>query len=104
MCYPFDAAFVFAEVSHPPQRLDFYKHLCNCWENNQWLPFQVNSDVVFYSRGKDGAMQPVRVNQTHVGRMVLTKTAGATTRRDITDLYKFPEGSTQSALVWPGLS
>lgn len=58
------------------------------------MPFspQVNSDVVFYSRSKDGTMEPVKVNRTHVGRMVLTKAPGATTRRDITDQYKFPEG------------
>uniref|UniRef100_H3CC63 protein-glutamine gamma-glutamyltransferase n=1 Tax=Tetraodon nigroviridis TaxID=99883 RepID=H3CC63_TETNG len=72
LCYPFDAGFVFAEV---------------------------NSDVVFYSRGKDGAMQPVRVNQTHVGRMVLTKAAGDTTRRDITSQYKFPEGTSEERTV-----
>lgn len=96
ICYPFDAGFVFAEVSHPPS-------ICikvrvvegSCRESDRSPPPfypQVNSDVVFYSRGKDGAMQPVRVNQTHVGRLVLTKAAGATTRRDITSQYKFPEG------------
>ena len=53
---------------------------------------QVNSDVVFYSRRKDGTMEPVKVNRTHVGRMVLTKALGDMTRRDITDQYKFPEG------------
>lgn len=72
ICYPFDAAFVFAEV---------------------------NSDVVFYSRSKDGTMVPVKVNQTHVGRMVLTKSPGAMTRRDITDQYKFPEGSAEERTV-----
>ncbi|XP_076581166.1 coagulation factor XIII A chain [Chaetodon auriga] len=72
ICYPFDAAFVFAEV---------------------------NSDVVFYSRSKDGTMVPVKVNQTHVGRMVLTKASGDMTRRDITDQYKFPEGSTEERTV-----
>lgn len=72
MCYPFDAAFVFAEV---------------------------NSDVVFYSRQKDGTMAPVRANRTHVGRMVLTKSPGAMTRRDITDQYKFPEGSKEERTV-----
>lgn len=71
-CYPFDAAFVFAEV---------------------------NSDVVFYSRNREGTMEPVKVNRTHVGRMVLTKTPGDTTRRDITDQYKFPEGSTEERTV-----
>ncbi|XP_062300632.1 coagulation factor XIII A chain [Scomber scombrus] len=72
ICYPFDAAFVFAEV---------------------------NSDVVFYSRSNDGTMEPVKVNQTHVGRMVLTKAPGALTRRDITDQYKFPEGSNEERTV-----
>ncbi|KAK5858649.1 hypothetical protein PBY51_002772 [Eleginops maclovinus] len=72
ICFPFDAAFVFAEV---------------------------NSDVVFYSRNKDGTMEPVRVNRTHIGRMVLTKTPGDMTRREITDQYKFPEGSTEERTV-----
>uniref|UniRef100_A0A8C5HXV3 protein-glutamine gamma-glutamyltransferase n=1 Tax=Gouania willdenowi TaxID=441366 RepID=A0A8C5HXV3_GOUWI len=65
ICFPFDAPFVFAEV---------------------------NSDVVFYSRRTDGSMEPVKVNRTHVGRMVLTKSTGEMSRRDITDQYKFPEG------------
>ncbi|CAN9509303.1 unnamed protein product [Ophioblennius macclurei] len=72
ICFPFDAAFVFAEI---------------------------NSDVVFYSRSTDGTMDPVRVNRTHVGRLVLTKTPGAMTRRDITDQYKFPEGSTEERTI-----
>lgn len=72
ICFPFDAAFVFAEV---------------------------NSDVVFYSRSKDGTMVPVKVNRTHVGRMVLTKSPGDMTRRDISDQYKFPEGSTEERTV-----
>lgn len=48
--------------------------------------------MVFYSRNKDGTMEPVKVNPSHVGRMVLTKAKGDVTRRDITDQYKFPEG------------
>ncbi|XP_051927310.1 coagulation factor XIII A chain, partial [Hippocampus zosterae] len=72
ICFPFDAAFVFAEV---------------------------NSDVVFYSRGKDGSMQPVRVNRSHVGRMILTKAPGGSSRRDLTHQYKFPEGSAEERTV-----
>ncbi|XP_077357690.1 coagulation factor XIII A chain [Festucalex cinctus] len=68
ICFPFDAPFVFAEV---------------------------NSDMVFYSRRKDGSMVPVRVNRSHIGRMVLTKAPGGWSRRDITDRYKFPEGSAE---------
>lgn len=54
---------------------------------------QVNSDVVFYSRNKDGTLEPVKVNPSHVGRMILTKAPGSMGRRDITDQYKFPEGN-----------
>ncbi|KAM9718345.1 coagulation factor XIII A chain [Menidia menidia] len=72
ICYQFDAPFVFAEV---------------------------NSDVVFYSRSRDGTMEPVKVNRTHVGRIVLTKNPGDETRRDITDQYKFPEGSPEERTV-----
>ncbi|XP_026882133.2 coagulation factor XIII A chain [Electrophorus electricus] len=72
VCYPFDAPFVFAEV---------------------------NSDVVFYSRSMEGTLQPVKVNTKHVGRMVLTKAVLHDGRRDITDHYKFPEGSAEERLV-----
>ncbi|XP_014842235.1 PREDICTED: coagulation factor XIII A chain isoform X2 [Poecilia mexicana] len=72
ICFPFDAPFVFAEV---------------------------NSDVVFYSRKKDGTMETVKVNKSHVGRMVLTKAAGSDGRRDIIDQYKFPEGSPEERTV-----
>ncbi|CAF90540.1 unnamed protein product, partial [Tetraodon nigroviridis] len=102
LCYPFDAGFVFAEVSHPPTHPVCVTVLDNREGSDQTPPSvhpQVNSDVVFYSRGKDGAMQPVRVNQTHVGRMVLTKAAGDTTRRDITSQYKFPEGTSEERTV-----
>ncbi|MEQ2211679.1 hypothetical protein XENOCAPTIV_011928 [Xenoophorus captivus] len=47
------------------------------WMQHHKKPATVNSDVVFYSRKNDGTMEPVKVNQTHVGRMVLTKAAGS---------------------------
>uniref|UniRef100_A0A672RBR4 protein-glutamine gamma-glutamyltransferase n=1 Tax=Sinocyclocheilus grahami TaxID=75366 RepID=A0A672RBR4_SINGR len=72
ICYPFDAPFVFAEV---------------------------NSDVIFYRRQKDGTLEVVKVNPTHVGRMVLTKAVLHDGRRDITDQYKFPEGSPEERRV-----
>ncbi|XP_066536948.1 coagulation factor XIII A chain-like [Hoplias malabaricus] len=72
VCYPFDAPFVFAEV---------------------------NSDVVFYRRSKEGTLQPARVNTSHVGRLVLTKAVLHEGRSDITDKYKFPEGSAEERRV-----
>ncbi|KAJ8007947.1 hypothetical protein DPEC_G00099470 [Dallia pectoralis] len=72
LCFQFDARFVFAEV---------------------------NSDVVFKSRNRDGTLTTVKVNTSHVGRMVLTKSPGQDTRRDITDHYKFKEGSPEERTV-----
>ncbi|XP_031440694.1 coagulation factor XIII A chain [Clupea harengus] len=72
ICYPFDSSFVFAEV---------------------------NSDVVFYQRNRDGSLVPVRKNTKHVGRLVLTKALGSNGRREITDAYKFPEGSAEERTV-----
>ncbi|XP_030636004.1 coagulation factor XIII A chain [Chanos chanos] len=72
ICYPFDGPFVFAEV---------------------------NSDVVFYQRNKEGSLHPVKVNPSHVGRMVLTKAPLGEGRRDITDQYKFPEDSAEERRV-----
>ncbi|CAB1451422.1 unnamed protein product [Pleuronectes platessa] len=44
-------------------------------------------------------MEPDKVNRTHVGRMVLTKALGDLPSRDITDQYKFPEGSAEERTV-----
>lgn len=101
-CFPFDAAFVFAEVSFQKLRIQFrlarfafvfvlffllFSKFVFCLSLQQ-----VNSDVVFYTRNKDGTLQTVKVNPNHVGRMILTKAPGSMERRDITDQYKFPEG------------
>ncbi|XP_036406645.1 coagulation factor XIII A chain [Megalops cyprinoides] len=72
ICYPFDAPFVFAEV---------------------------NSDVVFYERNKNGSMQVVKVNRSHVGRKILTKAIGRDEPVEITSLYKFQEGTDEERTV-----
>ncbi|XP_048826964.1 coagulation factor XIII A chain [Brienomyrus brachyistius] len=72
VCYPFDAPFVFAEV---------------------------NSDVVFYKRNKNGTLEQVKVDKTHVGQLVLTKDIGSDKSRDITSQYKFPEGTEEERTV-----
>lgn len=63
-----------------------------CTSHSFYLFLQVNSDVIFYRRQKDGTLEVAKVNPTHVGRMVLTKAVLHEGRRDITDQYKFPEG------------
>lgn len=60
---------------------------------------QVNSDLVYYSRSKDGTLEPVKVNTSYVGRMVLTKAVLDKGRRDIINNYKFPEGRSARTLV-----
>lgn len=67
--------------------------VCDC------AVLQVNSDLVYYSRSKDGTLEPVRVNTSYVGRMVLTKAVLDKGRRDIIDHYKFPEGRAAKKIV-----
>uniref|UniRef100_W5N165 protein-glutamine gamma-glutamyltransferase n=2 Tax=Lepisosteus oculatus TaxID=7918 RepID=W5N165_LEPOC len=69
---PFDTPFVFAEV---------------------------NSDVVYWKRKKDGTQEVVKVDPHHMGKMILTKEVGRDESKDVTDLYKFPEGSEEERLA-----
>lgn len=64
-----------------------------------YIDIQVNSDLVYYTRSKDGTLEPVKVNTSYVGRMVLTKAVLDKGRRDITDHYKFPEGKSAETVT-----
>ncbi|KAM8823302.1 coagulation factor XIII A chain-like [Spinachia spinachia] len=68
LCHPFDSGFVFAEV---------------------------NSDVVFYKKDRFGTLTPYKVNKTMVGQAIYTKAVGMNEPYDITQNYKYPEGSHQ---------
>uniref|UniRef100_H3A727 Coagulation factor XIII A chain n=1 Tax=Latimeria chalumnae TaxID=7897 RepID=H3A727_LATCH len=70
--FPYDAPFVFAEV---------------------------NSDIVYWKRMKDGTRTVVKIDSCHIGKMILTKEVGSDERKDITELYKFPEGSNEERLA-----
>uniref|UniRef100_A0A3B4BQY5 protein-glutamine gamma-glutamyltransferase n=1 Tax=Pygocentrus nattereri TaxID=42514 RepID=A0A3B4BQY5_PYGNA len=70
--YQFDAPFVFAEV---------------------------NSDVVFHKRDKYGNTRIVSTNTTYVGQLIVTKSVGSSTADDITENYKYPEGSPEDQLT-----
>ncbi|XP_041103827.1 coagulation factor XIII A chain-like [Polyodon spathula] len=72
ICYKYDAPFIFAEV---------------------------NSDVVYWKRMRDGTQEPIKVNKHHVGEMVLTKEVGRDEIKNITDQYKFPEGTEEERLA-----
>ncbi|XP_069469564.1 coagulation factor XIII A chain [Ambystoma mexicanum] len=71
-CFPFDVPFVYSEV---------------------------NSDVVYYNALKDGTKEVVHVDKTHVGRKILTKAVGNNEMHDITDQYKFSEGTEEERLA-----
>ncbi|XP_078018791.1 coagulation factor XIII A chain-like [Epinephelus lanceolatus] len=72
LCHPYDAGFVFAEV---------------------------NSDVVFHKRDRYGVLTPYRVEKTHIGQAVYTKSVGNNSYNDITHTYKFPEGSAEDSRI-----
>ena len=52
----------------------------------------MNADIRYYSvEGETKTL--TRVNTSHVGKKISTKTVGSGQRNDITQEYKFPEGS-----------
>ncbi|XP_032870483.1 coagulation factor XIII A chain [Amblyraja radiata] len=71
VCFPFDAPFVYAEV---------------------------NSDVVYWTQQNDGSLVKGEVKTDEVGLLILTKQVGSDMRMNITDLYKYPEGSPEERL------
>ncbi|XP_029446458.1 coagulation factor XIII A chain [Rhinatrema bivittatum] len=71
-CFQFDTPFVYAEV---------------------------NCDVVYYKVLKDGTREVEYVDKTHVGRRIVTKEVGGSGMQDITDQYKFSEGTEEERLA-----
>uniref|UniRef100_A0A672FMX0 protein-glutamine gamma-glutamyltransferase n=1 Tax=Salarias fasciatus TaxID=181472 RepID=A0A672FMX0_SALFA len=67
LCHPFDAGFVLLRL--------------------------VNSDVVFLKRDKYGTLTPFKVDTTHVGQALYTKAVGSNAPVNVTQTYKYPEGS-----------
>lgn len=65
------------------------------------LCVQVNADVRYYIVNSDNTQTLVDVDTTHVGQQMSTKAIGSNSRHDVTDQYKFTEGSTseRSALL-----
>ncbi|XP_064186975.1 coagulation factor XIII A chain-like [Anguilla rostrata] len=72
ICYPFDARFVFAEV---------------------------NSDIVFHAPGPTGRLEVIFVDRTTVGWKLVTKEIGRRAPADITNQYKFREGTVESEMT-----
>lgn len=54
---------------------------------------QVNADIRYYALGPNGDPSLTRVNRRHVGKNISTKAVGRSAVNDITNEYKFREGS-----------
>ena len=55
----------------------------------------MNADVRFYIVMADGSHVLSSVNTSHVGKWISTKAVGGDRRHDLTDEYKFQEGSSE---------
>ncbi|KFP17316.1 Coagulation factor XIII A chain [Egretta garzetta] len=72
VCFQFDAPFVYAEV---------------------------NSDVVYSRRDKNGTQVIEKIDTTHIGQLIVTKEIGGDGMMEITEEYKFQEGSEEERLA-----
>nr|KAG5704527.1 hypothetical protein BaRGS_003838 [Batillaria attramentaria] len=75
-------------------------------EGHVWLnydvPFvfsEVNGDRVYWKRNELGEMEVVDINPHAVGKKISTKAVGSNLRLDLTEAYKFPEGSSEERRV-----
>ena len=53
----------------------------------------MNADIRTYVVNADKSLTLVDVDTTHVGKKMSTKAIGSSDRQDVTDQYKFEEGS-----------
>ncbi|OCT62794.1 hypothetical protein XELAEV_18043885mg [Xenopus laevis] len=61
---------------------------------------EVNADKKKYIKYKDGRTVLVHTDTTSVGQTISTKTVGSTSREDVTNDYKYPEGSSEERDVY----
>ncbi|XP_031750709.1 protein-glutamine gamma-glutamyltransferase E [Xenopus tropicalis] len=54
---------------------------------------EVNADEIYYGRRNDGTFSILYTDTRKVGQYISTKAVGNFSRQDVTDQYKFPEGS-----------
>ncbi|NXF88816.1 F13A factor, partial [Eubucco bourcierii] len=72
VCFQFDAPFVYAEV---------------------------NGDIVYLRKEKNGTQVIENIDTKHVGQLIVTKEVGGDGMMDITENYKFQEGSEEERLA-----
>ncbi|XP_073704898.1 protein-glutamine gamma-glutamyltransferase K isoform X1 [Garra rufa] len=60
---------------------------------------EVNSDKIYWQRNLDGTFSQIHSEKKAVGHCISTKAAGSDERVDITNLYKYPEGSEEERIA-----
>ncbi|TRY58556.1 hypothetical protein DNTS_021863 [Danionella cerebrum] len=60
---------------------------------------EVNSDKIYWQRNADGSFRQINVEKNSIGKCISTKAVGSDERVDITDLYKYPEGSEEERIA-----
>ncbi|XP_056301500.1 protein-glutamine gamma-glutamyltransferase K [Danio aesculapii] len=66
------------------------------------VPFvfaEVNSDKIYWQRNLDGTFSQIHSEKKAVGHCISTKAVGSDERVDITDVYKYPEGSEEERIA-----
>ncbi|XP_078275451.1 protein-glutamine gamma-glutamyltransferase 2-like [Rhinoraja longicauda] len=67
------------------------------------VPFifaEVNADIVTWICARNGTKKKASVKTKHVGQFISTKKCGCSDREDITNEYKFPEGSQRERQIF----
>ncbi|XP_028443690.1 protein-glutamine gamma-glutamyltransferase K isoform X1 [Perca flavescens] len=60
---------------------------------------EVNSDKIYWQRNIDGTFSQIFSEKQSVGHFISTKAVGTDERDDITNLYKYPEGSEEERIA-----
>ncbi|XP_075684564.1 coagulation factor XIII A chain [Rhinoderma darwinii] len=83
-----------------PASVQAIKHGHVCFQfDTPFLFAEVNSDIIYSKVMKDGTLEVQYIDKTHVGQKLLTKEIGGDGSLDITDLYKFSEGTEEERLA-----
>ncbi|NXH96719.1 F13A factor, partial [Pachycephala philippinensis] len=70
-----------------------------CQFDAPFIYAEVNSDIFYTKIEKNGTQVVKSINQTHVGQLIATKEVGGDGMMDITEEYKFREGSEEERLA-----
>ncbi|KAM4689607.1 coagulation factor XIII A chain [Discoglossus pictus] len=83
-----------------PASVQAIKHGHVCFQfDTPFIFTEVNSDIVYSKAMRDGSRVIEYVDKTHVGQKILTKEIGGNGSLDITDTYKFSEGTEEERLA-----